>query len=227
LSGTRSTGLYGVTLVLVALLIISAIAGIYYYYEYGQATQSKNQYVSELVSANSQYNSLASDYNSSLDLDNESLSLLAGTLAVINTSLPIYQQASVELSNLWSQYVGLRPPASSLYSADILVDFGNGTSHWYNNTLIQPGWNMYVTSVVLSRGNLQAQWYPEYQEHLISGIDGISNSGSTYWFLWTYNGTAGWQVAQVGADDLPVYNGSVFAWTYCAETPSYAPTCTP
>jgi hypothetical protein len=39
--------------------------------------------------------------------------------------------------------------------------------------------------------------------------------------------TEEWQTAQVGADNLPVYNGSVFAWTYCGETPSYAPTCKP
>ena len=224
---SRSKTLYGVTLVLIALLIVSVIAGIYYYYEYGQVTQSRNQYVNELASATGQYGNLASYYNSSLALDNETLSLLAGTVAAINTSLPIYKQASAELSNLWSQYVSLKPPMGSLYSADILVDFGNETRHWYNNTQIQPGWNMYVTTVVLSGGNLQAQWYPQYQEHFITGMDGISNSGNTYWFLWTYNSTAGWQVAQVGVDDLPVYNASIFAWTYCGETPSYAPTCTP
>ena len=223
----RSKTLYGAVVVLIALLIVGAVAGIYYYYEYGQATQSKNQYVSELVSATGQYNNLASNYNSSLALDNKTLSLLVGTVAAINTSLPIYKQASTELSSLWAQYVSLKPPQGSLYTANILFDFGNGTLNWYNNTQIQPGWNIYVTTVVLSSGNLQAQWYPQYQEHFITGIDGVSNSGSTYWFLWTYNSTAGWQVAQVGADDLPVYNASVLAWTYCGETPSYAPTCTP
>lgn len=223
----KTKTLYGTALVLVALLIVSTAGGVYYYYEYGQATQSKDRYVGELVSATGQYNRLASDYNSSLALDNETLSLLVGTVAAINTSLPIYKQASAELSSLWSRYVSLNPPKGSLYSADILVDFGNGTSRWYNDTQVQPGWNMYVATVVLSGGNLQAQWYPEYQEHFISGIDGISNSGSTDWFLWTFNGTSGWQVAQVGPDALPVYNASVFAWTYCGETPSYAPTCTP
>lgn len=219
--------IYVVAIALVALLIISATAGVYYYYEYGQATQSKNQYVGELTTAMSQYNHLAANYNSSLALYNETFSLLVGTLAVVNTSLPIYQQASGELSHLWSQYLSLKPASSSLYTADILINFGNGTQHWYNNTQVQPGWNMYIATVVLSHGDLQAQWYPQYQEHFISGIDGVSNSKSMYWFLWTYNSTASWQVAQVGADDLPVYNGSVFAWTYCGETPSYAPTCSP
>lgn len=223
----KTKTVYGATLVLVALLIVGVAAGVYYYYEYNQATQSKNEYVSELVTATSQYNQLASNYNTSLSLINKTLSLLVGTVAVVNTSLPIYTQASVELSQLWNEYLGLSPAKNSVYSVNVLFDFGNGTMQWYNDTQVQPGWNMYVTTVLISKGNLQAQWYPEYQEHFVSGIDGISNSKSMYWFLWTYNSTASWQVAQVGADALPAYNGSVFAWTYCGVTASYAPTCTP
>lgn len=218
---------YGVTLVLVALLVISVVAGIFWYYEYEQVSQSKNQYQGELTSATSQYDRLASNYNTSLSLDNKTLSLLVGAIAVVNTSLPIYDQASAELSQLWSQYLSLKPARSSLYAADVLFDFGNGTRRWYNGTQVQPGWNMYVTTVVLSGGTLQAQWYPQYHEHFVLGIDGIPNAKGVYWFLWTYNSTASWQVAQVGADLEPVYNGSVFAWTYCGENASYAPTCTP
>jgi hypothetical protein len=214
-------------LALVALLIVSAAAGAYYYYEYGQATQSKNQYVSELSAADSKYDQLASNYNSSLSLYNETFSLLVGAIAVVNTSLPIYQQASSQLSQLWNRYLSLRPASSSLYAADILIDLGNGTRHWYNNTQVQPGWDMYTETVVLSQGDLQAQWYPQYQEHLVTGIDGVSNSKTMFWFLWTYNSTALWQPAAVGADSLPVYNGSVFAWTFCGETASFQATCIP
>jgi hypothetical protein len=154
-------------------------------------------------------------------------SLLVGTIAAANTSQPIYQQVSAEISQLWVRYLSLKPASSLPYAADILVDFGNGTRHWYNNTQVQPGWNVYIETVVLSHGSLQAQWDSQYQEHFVSGIDGISNSKTMYWFLWTYNETASWQIAQVGADDLPVYNGSVFAWTYCGVTVSYLPTCSP
>lgn len=222
--------IYGITLVLVALLIVSATAGAYYYYGYEQVTQSKNQYVSELVAATNQYNKLVSNYNSSLSLYNETFSLLVRVIAVVNTSQPIYQQGSAELSQLWSQYLRLKPTSTSLYTADILVDFGNGTRHWYNDTQVQPGWNMYTVTVVLTNGNLQAQLYNfpvSGLEHFVSGIYGVSNSKTMFWFLWTYNETASWQTAQVGSDDLPVYNGSVFAWTYCGETASYAPTCSP
>ena len=214
-------------MILVALLVVSATAAAYYYVEYQQATQSKNAYVSELTTETSKYSSLASGYNSSLSLDNATLSLLVGAISVINTSLPAYQQASTALSQLWSRYLGLKPASSSLYEANVLLEFGNGTRVWFNNSQLQPGWDMYTETVVLTHGNLQAQWYPEFGEHLIQGIDGVNSSPTTSWFLWTYNATASWQPAAVGADLLPVYNGSVLAWTLCPETPTYGPACTP
>lgn len=210
-----------------ALLVISATAGSYYYFQYQQANQSKEHYIQELGAAATRYDRLSSSYNSSLALANQTLSLLAGTIAVVNTSLPIYGQASLELSQLWGNYLALKPSHASLYTADVLIDFGNGTRVWHNGTEVQPGWNFFTETVVLTGGALQAQWYPEYHEHLVSGVYGVQDSGTMSWFLWTYNSTASWQLAQVGADQLPVYNASTFAWTYCGETAAYAPECTP
>jgi hypothetical protein len=222
-----SKNLYGIAIVLVALLVLSATAAAYFYVEYQQASQSNNTYVNELTTETSRYSSLASGYNSSLSLENATLSLLVGTIAVINTSLPAYQQASASLSQLWTKYLSLRPAASPVYSADVLFMFGNGTRVWHNDTQLQPGWNAYTETVVLTHGDLQAQWYPQYQEHLVTGLYGIPGSETMSWFLWTYNRTASWQPASVGADEVRVYNGSILAWTFCGESPSFAPQCTP
>lgn len=217
----------GVAVFLAALLVISATTGAYYYSVYEQASKSGAHYAGELSAVSSEYGSLALGYNSSLALDNATLSLLAQAIGAMNTSLPAYQQASAQLYQLWGRYLSLKPASSSLYTADILVDFGNGTSVWYNGTRVQPGWNMYTETVVLTRGDLRAEWYPSYGEHLVSGIDGVNASQTLGWFLWTYNSTASWQVPQLGADDLPIYNGSVFAWTYCGYSLSGAPECVP
>ncbi len=109
---------------------------------------------------------------------------------------------------------------------NILLDFGNGTQRWYNDTAVQAGWNAYLATVVVTGGNLNDTWYPQYGEHLVNGIDGLQNSRSGSWFLWTYGSASRWEVAQSGADQLPATNGSVFAWSYCGITASYAPTCT-
>jgi len=109
----------------------------------------------------------------------------------------------------------------------VLFDFGNGTRVWYNDTAIQPGWNFYVETVILTKGGLAAQWYPQYGEHLVTGIQGVTNTQTKYWFLWTYSAAASWQSAQVGADQLTAYNGSIYAWTFCGATLAFEPTCRP
>lgn len=218
---------YGIAVTLVALLVVSASAGVYYYSEYQQASQSKATYAGELSTQTNRYDSLAEQYNSSLSLENHTLSLLASSIAVINTSLPAYKEASGQLSQLWSSYLALKPAAVSIYTADILMEYGNGTSVWHNATQVQPGWNMYTETVVLTRGDIKSQWYPQFGEHLITAIQGVPETETSSWFLWTYNSTSSWQPAPVGADDVPVYDGSTFAWTFCPQTPSFTPECTP
>jgi hypothetical protein len=110
-------------------------------------------------------------------------------------------------------------------TTNILLNFENGTRTWYNNTAVQPGWNLYLATVLITRGDMNATYYPQYQEHLVTGLDGVQNSANESWFIWTWNSTASWQVAQVGADQIPTPTGSVFAWTFCGTNSDYAPTC--
>jgi len=110
-------------------------------------------------------------------------------------------------------------------TTNILLDFGNGTRVWYNGTAVQPGWSVYLATVVVTRGNMNSTWYPSYGEHLVSAIYGVENNANESWFLWSYSQTGSWQVAQEGADQLPASQGSVYAWSYCGLTPSYDPTC--
>ncbi len=104
------------------------------------------------------------------------------------------------------------------YSSHILIDFGNGTRTWYNDTKFQPGWNLYVATEIVTNGHVNATYYPQYASHFVTAIYNVANTQSEYWLLWTYNATASWQMAQVGADQLQVNNGSVYAWTYCGSS---------
>ena len=209
------------------MVIISSTFAGYYYVQNSNTASNNSKLASELNSVNSNYTKLASNFNLLLSEYNDSISLLSRSIAVINTSLPIYKQASIELSTLWQTYQTLRPVSSTLLRNSMLFDYGNGTLKWYNNTAIDAGWNLYVETVVLNRGNLNAQWYPQYGEHLVNGIAGISNTATRYWFLWSYNKTAGWQPSQVGADSILVTSGSVYGWTFCAADTNFNPVCRP
>jgi hypothetical protein len=138
-------------------------------------------------------------------------------LLVISSSLALVyytQYGQVEAQN--RSYVQQLQRLGVRYSSDILIDFGNGTRTWHNDTLFQPGLNLYVATQIVTGGNINSTYYPKYSEHLITAMYDVANSGNDYWGLWNYNSTS-WQSAQVGADQIQVANNSVFAWTYGAN----------
>src|SRR5579872_505090 len=116
--------LNGIAAVLVAALIVSSTFGAYYYFQYGQQSQVESHYVSDLSDASAQNTLLASQYTSALSLSNQTLALLTQTVGAVNTSLPIYKQASTQLSGLWSSYLKMKPQSARVYSADVLFNFG-------------------------------------------------------------------------------------------------------
>jgi hypothetical protein len=232
----------------------SSLAG-----EYNGLVSTYNGSVSSFERLASVYNSTSASYLSISNVFNQTFTLLVSAISVLNTTDGAYVNASQTLTQLWSQYLAItsqykqlssnfetlltnfenennvtlheniQPVPLTLLTSNILLDFGNGTNDWFNGTAVEPQWNFYVATIVITRGNVNASYYPSYSEHLVTGIDGVLNNNALnmYWFLWTYNSTSSWQVAPVGPDLLPMYNGSIYAWTYCKADVNFNPTCTP
>lgn len=220
---------YGVVAVLLAATLVSSSLAILYYNGSQERAASSQRYSEELSTALSKYNALKSSYGSSLNDFKTTLLLLADAVANLNTSSPSYQNASVALASLWGSYRALAEAngaAPLAYSVSIEVSFGNGTKVWYNGTAIQPGWNGYLVTLVGLSGRVQATWYPQYQQHFVTGLDGVQGSGADSWFLWEYS-NGDWQLSQTGADSMRVYNGTVLAWTLCGYDVNFSPTCRP
>jgi len=227
---TSSRGtFYGVVAVLVALLILVSTFAIYYYGQDQQALAQNQNHVEELSAALASYSALSGEYNSSLVDYNATLSLLSTAVGNLNTSTPAYRNASLALSSLWAAYQRLASYSGRrvlVYGVHVFVDFGNATRRWYNDTRIQPGWNGYVATLVLLGGDVQAVWYPQYGEHLVTGLGGVSQASATSWFFWEFSG-GGWSLAPTGADGLQMDNGTTVAWTLCGYDSNFNPTCTP
>ncbi len=152
---------------------------------------------------------------------------VAVIIIVSSAAAFFYYQYNQEVS-IDQTYVQQLKRLNVKYLSNILIDYDNGTLHWYNNTQVQPGWNLYVATLAITNGNVNATLYgPPLNEHFVTGINGVQNTQSKFWFLWTWNSTALWQIANVGADLLPTYNESIYAWTFCGSTSAGNPTCTP
>jgi hypothetical protein len=222
---------YGVIVVFVALLLIVSTVAASYFYQNQQETEAARNYAHDLNSTIGRYNLLLSNYRNQLGNYSTTLSLLAKALSNLNTSSAAYQSGIGELAVLWGNYVNATRAFKGsyvTYSVSMKVDYGNGTVVWYNDTAIQPGWNLYTATLVLLKGNVQATWYPTFQppEHFVYGINGVISPRTEGWFIWEFDkGT--WQVSGTGADPLQAYNRTTFAWTLCGYDQNFVPTCRP
>jgi hypothetical protein len=220
---------YGMVVTFAALILISSTFAVIYYDEYQQSSSQNRAYAGQLGAALASYSSLSGSYNVSLRDYNATLSLLATAVASLNTSTPAYRNASLALSALWSDYQHLASATgrkAPVFAVHMLVDFSNGTRRWSNDTSVQPGWNGYVVSLVLLKGNIQGNWYPQYGEHFVTGVDGVSQTTSTSWFVWYFSGGK-WSSSPTGADQIQVNNGTTIAWTLCGYDSDFNPTCYP
>ncbi len=97
-----------------------------------------------------------------------------------------------------------------------LINYGNGTSRWYNRTDVPIGWDFYQLTVFLANGNVVASYYGyPLNEHYVTGINSVSNRAPYYWTLWVYcQNNLAWSVSNVGADLIRLHNNLTLSWYY-------------
>lgn len=220
---------YGMAVIFIAVILLLSLVAVSYYDSAVQETAAAKNYAADLNGTLSRYDNLGSNYRLLLLDYNSSISLLVQAVSNMNTSSLAYQNATRELATLWKDYLALGSSHNvtiAAYSADMKIDYGNGTSDWYNSTRIQPGWNMFQTTLVAFDGRVSATWYPQYQEHLVLGINGVAGNETRGWFAWEFD-HGSWAELQSGADAVQVFNGTILAWTYCGYDQNYNPTCKP
>lgn len=141
------------------------------------------------------------------------LYLTLGVVALVIASMQVVAYYYLEKSYLVSS------TPSSLVSIDALIDYGNGTRHWYNGT-VPSGWNSYQLTVNITNGHVEADAYPSpLDEHLVKSINGVRNNNTFSWWLWTFcQKNSAWASSGVGADLLHLSNGQIIAWAYERST---------
>lgn len=114
------------------------------------------------------------------------------------------------------------PDGSTLGTVNTLINYGNGTMEWYNETQIPANWNFYNLTVSITRGNIVAPFNAILNEHYVTGINGKENSAPYFWTLWTFcKKHSAWTQASIGADKMFLGNNSTQAWAY--QIPYHSP----
>ncbi|MFQ6134847.1 MAG: hypothetical protein ACE5KU_03410 [Nitrososphaerales archaeon] len=155
--------------------------------------------------------------------------VLTGMLVVMGmTSLLLYSQ----LSATEEKYANTIESLDKLsYSIDLLMNYGNGTKIWRNNTRIPIGFNLYNVTVLITEGRMEATYYTQFQSHFINSIDGVGGAEDPdkitwAWIAWHFNeASERWEAYDVSADMVFPRDGDKIAWYYqdISKYPDYEP----
>ncbi len=136
-----------------------------------------------------------------------------------------------------TQNTGSHNSNANVIAVNALLNFGNGTSKWFNDSRVPVGWNFYNLTMYIANGKVESAYYASpLNEHYINAIDGVRQDGSSFWHLWQFcSKDQAWSYSNIGADGIILSNGQTVAW-YFDSYNDYGPpvsgsrtivTCTP
>ena len=101
-------------------------------------------------------------------------------------------------------------------SVNVLLNYGNGTLVWYNDTSVPSNANFYNVTTLVTNGNLGAVFFASFGSHFVYSINGVGCPASNIfcdqaWSFWTLNGIC-WDLPFVGVDLIPVSQATTVAW---------------
>ena len=91
---------------------------------------------------------------------------------------------------------------------DIMVDFGDDSVEWYNDTRVQIGSNVLDAAVLACDAEYQTSEFGAF----VTSIGGVAMDSESFWLWSMYED--GWEVGMIGADQQVIHDGDIIGWTF-------------
>ena len=104
-------------------------------------------------------------------------------------------------------------PSAPPVTASVLVEPSADAARWFRDVEVPAGTDGYELLEAVTEGDLEAEWFPEFRSHFVTGILAAAAEGSAFWGVFVWNETNGsWEPLPVGADLFSVKDGHVMGW---------------
>lgn len=121
-----------------------------------------------------------------------------------------YYSESVRYQSLYKE--ALNDLKRLTMPVSILIDYGNGTRFWHNNTLVPRGANLLLATEIAAE--VESETYPEMGE-FVTSINGVGGELGKYWIWYTWNPEkSDWEWGPVACDRYILREGEVVMWRY-------------
>ncbi len=126
--------------------------------------------------------------------------------------------------------------SSGSVSVNVLLNYGNGTSVWINNTSVPGSANFFNVTALVTGGNIGAVFFSSFGSHFVYSINGVGCPASNIfcdqaWGFWTLDGIC-WDLPFVGVDQITASQVTTVAWflnpvATFGESPPSGANCAP
>ena len=139
-----------------------------------------------------------------------SLALLCG-LILASYGIMYYYNEYLEYQQLYEDTLEELRQFKTHMRVSILIDYGNGTREWDNETLVPIGATLFDLTKEVADVNYTAYPFGVF----ITAINGKGGDPDYYWLWYRWNSTnAQWDTYMVGADAFVLHHGDVASWVY-------------
>lgn len=132
--------------------------------------------------------------------------LLCVVIALSYTALHQYNLAEAykrEYENLREELEGLT------ITINLLIDYGNGTVIWLNETRIPIGADLLMATELIASVDYTVGEYGAF----VTSINGVGGDLNRFW-IWYYLKEGEWVMGPVACDAWKLHDGDIVAWRY-------------
>ena len=122
-----------------------------------------------------------------------------------------YYNESLKYQSLYSEAVEELNQLKTHMLVNVLIDYGNGTREWYNETQIPIGATLLNATEEVAKVNYTVYSFGVF----VTAINGKGGDPNYYWMWYIWNSTtAQWEPGAVGANAFILHHGDIVAWVY-------------
>ena len=120
-------------------------------------------------------------------------------------------------------YYGEYTKCQSLYEAtlqdleslsmrvSILIDYGNGSREWHNNTRVPLGANLLNVSLMVAEIEYTVSEWGAF----VNTMNGVGGDSGWYWLWYYWDSTSSqWKMGAVGSNAYILLYGDIMSWVY-------------
>ena len=143
---------------------------------------------------------------------NKSLVVLFSAFAVLSFSGALYMYNEYRVLDQNHQAIQENIDNVSI-NIDFIVDFGNGTIIYFNQTRVPVGFSMYnSTEFIIGEENVDSIYYSDFNSYFVNSLLGTGNNPDYALSAWQYQ--QDWELLEIGSNLFIPKDGQTIAWYY-------------